>query len=287
MALPSRARSTRLLVVMLVSISLITITVDFRQGEQGPLASIGRFAMTVITPLQEAVSKVTHPIGNFFSTLVRLPSIRDENERLRMQIAELQAQVSTGLADEARLHELEALLGVQESLGPAVQTAAAQVIANGVSNFEWTITIGKGSSDGITVNQPVLAPAGLVGHVVRVAPQSAVVQLILDPGSSVAGRLDVSGKTGLVSGEGNREMRMGLVDTSTVVRAGERVVTAGFRIPGVAQSLYPPGILIGTVSRVLPGEASLEKYITMSPAVDFSSLDLVLVVLTDESGVAS
>ncbi len=284
MALPSRARSTRLLVASLVAVSLVTITVDFREGEHGPLASVGRVAMAVISPLQKAVSKVTHPIGNFFSTLVRLPSIRDENDRLRDEIAELKAQVSTGLADEARLHQLEALLGVEESLGPNVQTAAAQVIANGVSNFEWTITIGKGSRDGIAVDQPVLSPAGLVGHVVRVAPDSAVVQLAVDPDSSVAGRLDVSGKTGLVSGQGNQDMRMGLVDTSTEVQAGERVVTAGFRIPGVAQSLYPPGILIGTVSRVLPGEASLEKFITVSPAVDFSGLDLVLVVLTDGAG---
>jgi len=284
MALPSRARSTRLLVASLVAVSLVTITVDFREGEHGPLASVGRVAMAVISPLQRAVSKVTHPIGNFFSTLVRLPSIRDENERLKDEIAELKAQVSTGLADEARLHQLEALLGVEESLGPNVQTAAAQVIANGVSNFEWTITIGKGSRDGIAVDQPVLSPAGLVGHVVRVAPDSAVVQLAVDPDSSVAGRLDVSGKTGLVSGQGNQDMRMGLVDTSTEVQAGERVVTAGFRIPGVAQSLYPPGILIGTVSRVLPSEASLEKFITVSPAVDFSGLDLVLVVLTDGAG---
>jgi len=284
MALPSRARSTRLLVASLVAVSLVTITVDFREGEHGPLASVGRVAMTVISPLQRAVSKVTHPIGNFFSTLVRLPSIRDENDRLKDEIAELKAQVSTGLADEARLHQLEALLGVEESLGPNVQTAAAQVIANGVSNFEWTITISKGSRDGIAVDQPVLSPAGLVGHVVRVAPDSAVVQLAVDPDSSVAGRLDVSGKTGLVSGQGNQDMRMGLVDTSTEVQAGERVVTAGFRIPGVAQSLYPPGILIGTVSRVLPGEASLEKFITVSPAVDFSGLDLVLVVLTDGAG---
>ena len=284
MALPSRARSTRLLVASLVAVSLVTITVDFREGEHGPLASVGRVAMAVISPLQRAVSKVTHPIGNFFSTLVRLPSIRDENDRLKDEIAELKAQVSTGLADEARLHQLEALLGVEESLGPNVQTAAAQVIANGVSNFEWTITIGKGSRDGIAVDQPVLSPAGLVGHVVRVAPDSAVVQLAVDPDSSVAGRLDVSGKTGLVSGQGNQDMRMGLVDTSTEVQAGERVVTAGFRIPGVAQSLYPPGILIGTVSRVLPSEASLEKFITVSPAVDFSGLDLVLVVLTDGAG---
>jgi rod shape-determining protein MreC len=284
MAIPTRARSARLLVVTLVSISLITITVDYREGDHGPLASLGRGALAVMSPLQEAASKVTHPVGNFFSTLIRLPSVRDENAQLKDRVAQLEAQLATTTADEQRLHELEGLLAVTQSLGPNVQTTAAQVIASGVSNFEWTITINKGSSDGIAVDMPVVASGKrLVGHVIRVDPDSSVVQLILDPDSAVAGRLEVSRTTGLITGEGDQDMRMGLVDASTEVQAGEQVVTAGYRIPGVAQSLYPPGILIGTVSRVVPDPSALEKFITIAPALDFSSLDIVLVVLSDGS----
>jgi len=284
MALPSRVRSARLLVVALVSLSLVTITVDYREGEDGPLAGLGRVAITLISPLQEVVSKLTDPIGNFFSTLVRLPAIRAEAERLRDRVAELESQLGTTVTNEQRLHELEELLAVQESLGPNVETLAAQIIASGVSNFEWTLTINKGSSDGVQVGMPVVASGKrLVGHVVQAAPYSAVVQLIVDPDSAVAGRLETSRQTGLVSGHGDQDMRMGLVDVTTDVEAGEQVVTAGYRIPGVAQGLYPPGILIGTVSRVLPDEVALEKFVTVSPAVDFSTLDIVLVVLSDAS----
>jgi cell shape-determining protein MreC len=60
-------------------------------------------------------------------------------------------------------------------------------------------------------------------------------------------------------------------------------VTAGYRIAGVSQSLYPPNVLIGTVSRVLPDDAALEKFITVRPAVDFSTLNQVLVVLSGGS----
>ncbi|MFB3738301.1 MAG: rod shape-determining protein MreC [Candidatus Velamenicoccus archaeovorus] len=285
MALPTRARSTRVLVVALVSLCLVTITLDYREGINGPLASVGRGALAVISPLQEAVSKVTHPVGDFFSTLVRLPQIRAERDRLRELVADLQSQIGTQVADEQRLHELEDLLGVQQSLGPNVRTIGAQVIANGVSNFEWTITIDEGSNAGVHEDMAVVAAGKrLVGHVVRVAPDSADVQLIVDPDSAVAGRLETSGKTGLIVGQGDQDMRMGLVETTTEVQAGEQVVTAGYRIPGVAQSLYPPGVLIGSVSRVLPDEGALEKFITVSPAVDFSSLDIVLVVLSDGAG---
>jgi rod shape-determining protein MreC len=279
-ALRSRARSTRLLVVALVSISLVTITVDYRQGDDGALSALGDAALVVISPLQEAVSKVTRPIGNFFSTLVRLPSIRHERDVLRDRVSALETQLAEGQADQTRLLELEALLGLETSLGPKVETVAAQVIANGVSNFEWTITIDQGSSDGIAEDMPVIASAGLVGNVLRVGPDSAVVQLIIDPDSFVAGRLDVSRQTGLLSGRGPEDLQMSLVESTIEVTPDERVVTAGYRIPGVDRSLYPPNVLIGTVSRVLEEESAIEKFLTVRPAVDFSTLSLVLVVLS-------
>jgi rod shape-determining protein MreC len=284
MALRSRARSTRLLVVTLVAISLATITVDYREGARGPLASAGDAAVEVLSPLQAAVSKVTHPIGNFFSTLLRLPSIRAENEQLKNDLAAAQQVISQQEADAGRVAEMEALLGLRDTLGAKVHTTAAQVIANGVSNFEWTITLDKGSSDGVKVDMPVLAPAGLVGHVVRVSPDASVVQLIIDPDSAVAGRLASSGKTGLLEGQGAKDLRMSLVDTTVEVQPGEKVVTAGYKIPGVATSVYPPNVLIGEVSHTLTDPSALEKVVTVRPAVDFSTLDLVLVVVSDGRG---
>ncbi len=283
MALRNRARSTRVLVVVLVSTSLVTITVDYRQGDAGPLAAAGDAALAIVSPLQEAVSKVTRPIGNFFSTLVRLPAIRRENGELRDEVAALRQEIATTKADLARLAELEGLLGLQQSLGSRVETVAAQVIANGISNFDWAVTIDRGSEDGIEIDMPVVASAGLVGHVVRVAPGSSVIQLIIDPDSAVAGRLDVSGTAGLVTGRGEGDLRMGLVDPAVEVLPDETVVTAGYRIAGAMRSLYPPNVLVGTVSRVLPEDAGLEKYITVRPAVDFSALNLVLVVLSGGS----
>ena len=283
-----RSRSPRLLVVMLVAASLVTITVDYRERDSGPLAAAGRAALAVISPMQEAVSKVTHPIGNFFSTLVRLPAIRAENERLRNDVAELQAKIAVVGSESARLHELEDLFGVQRSLGPATQTVAAQVISSGISNLEWTVTVGKGSDDGIRADDAVVvgnaSGARLVGHVVRVTGGSAIVQLIVDPDSFVAGRLDVAQATGLVQGNGSQDMRMRLLLPSTVVTAGDEVTTAAFRIPGVGQTQYPPNVLIGTVSRVLKSDTATEKYVTVRPAVDFSTLDIVLVVLSRGGG---
>jgi rod shape-determining protein MreC len=283
-----RSRSPRLLVVALVAVSLLTITVDYREQDSGPLAGAGRVALAVISPLQKAVSKVTHPVGNFFSTLVRLPAIRQENERLRNQVADYRARVAVVGSQSARLRELEDLAGVQQSLGPSTQTVTAQMIASGVSNLEWSVVVDAGSDSGIRLDDAVVvgdaAGARLVGHVVRVTGGSSMVQLIVDPDSYVAGRLDTAQTTGLVQGSGDQDMRMRLVPSATEVMAGDEVVTAAFRIPGVGETQYPPNVLIGTVSRVLKSETATEKYVTVRPAVDFSALDIVLVVLSHGGG---
>jgi rod shape-determining protein MreC len=110
------------------------------------------------------------------------------------------------------------------------------------------------------------------------------VQLIVDPESHLAVKLPESQVTGLLSGQGDQDMQIELVDEVVAVEATDPVVTASFTIEGAGASRYPPGILVGSVSRAVPTDAELEKFITVRPAVDFSSLDLVLVVLSDGSG---
>ncbi|HXF71262.1 MAG TPA: rod shape-determining protein MreC [Actinomycetota bacterium] len=277
MAVSGRARNARLLVAVLVSISLATITLDYRQGESGPLAGLGRAALTAIAPLQAAVSRVMRPVGDLASTLVDLPRIRRENERLKAELAEARAAVARQASLEARYEQLAKLLDLKEALEPP--TTAALVIGSGVSNFEWTITIDAGTDDGVGVGSPVLAAAGLVGHVVEAGPTSSLVQLIIDPDSRVAARLAGSRETGLLVGQGEDDLRMLGVDPATEVAAGEPVETAGYQ-----GGLYPPGIPIGVVSRVVENPAALEKFVTVRPAVDFSTLEVVLVVLSEGTG---
>ena len=74
-----RPRRTRLLVAVLVSISLAVITVDYRQGDDGPLADLGEAALSLMAPLQRAVTNATRPIGDLFVSLAHLPSLASEN----------------------------------------------------------------------------------------------------------------------------------------------------------------------------------------------------------------
>ncbi|MEX0833086.1 MAG: rod shape-determining protein MreC [Actinomycetota bacterium] len=269
--------------VTLVSLSLATITIDYRQGTTGPLENVGQAAYAVITPLQTAVSKITRPIGAFLSALTRLPELQSENESLRQQLEALQADVAASSTAQQQLEELQGLLELRGTLANA-ETVGASVIGASASNFEWTITIDKGSGDGIEQGMPVLASAGLAGSVVHVTPWSSSVRLIIDPDSNVAGQLQGSGQTGILQGQGVNDLRMTLVRAEAEVKANELVLTKGYRTEGGFGSRYPQGVVIGRVSRILASPGELEKFITVRPAVDFSNLSNVLVVLSRDAG---
>lgn len=280
MAIRPRPRSTRLLVVTLVSVSLAIITLDYRGGTTGPLAGLGRTAKAAIAPMQAAVTNVTRPIGNFFSGVANLPSLAEENRTLKEEVAELRAIVARGQVDANAVEELQDLRGLQEIHGGV----AAVVIGNGVSNFDWTITIDKGASNGIALDMPVVAgspeAARLVGKVIDVTADSAEVQLILDPDHAAYAEIAGTPAVGVIKGRGDQDLVMEDVDPDLAdsLEGDENVFTLGYVVNGGQPGVYPSGLLIGQVSRVAPESNSLELPIEVRPAVDFSTLNTVLVL---------
>ena len=271
MALSRRARSTRLLVITLVFISLMTITIDYRGGQSGPLEAAGKGALTVVGPMQQAVARVAHPVGAFFSGVVHIASLQSENRQLQQEVRNLRTENTQAGEAVSENDQLRSLLQIKQRL--RLKGVAASVIGESVSNFEWAVTIDAGSDQGVKVDEAVVSGDGLVGHVTAVTPRWSKVTLILDPTSDVAGRLVQTGDSGLVVGNGNHDMVMQLVTPGAQVEPGEAIVTAGFR-----GGLYPAGILIGLVSHVAPAEGSLSKVVSIAPVVDFSSLQFVMVV---------
>jgi rod shape-determining protein MreC len=270
-----------------VSISLITITVDYRSGNSGPLEGAGKVALTVISPMQAAVSKITRPVGDFLSSLGHLPSLESENSKLKSQVAQLQSDLAQTSADQQRLAELEGELKLNVG---AAHTVGATVIANSVSDFEWSVTIDKGTSDGIGEGDAVVAAAGVVGTVTRAGPISSQVQLIIDPAAHVAGAIQSTPpQQGLLDGDGENDLKMGLVPrgTPSADLVGKLVETVSYSVgtgTDVQTNLFPPGIPIGKVSRVLQSDASLSPFVAVAPTVDFSTLENVLVVLSPNAG---
>jgi rod shape-determining protein MreC len=187
-------------------------------------------------------------------------------------VLDLETELQRQQALAARTIELEAALGLRAHVPSP--TLAARVIAGSPSPGSDRVTIDRGRRDGIRPDLAVIGERGIVGRVISpVASGAATVQLLVGQDAAAGVTLERSGAGGIVMGGGNAApMRIAYVPVLADVQPGERVVTSG------QDGIYPAGFLVGTVTEVLaPGTA--ERQILVQPAVDFSHVDLVLVVL--------
>jgi rod shape-determining protein MreC len=259
------------------------ITVDYRQGPDGPLARVGGAVHAAMAPLQAAVTSVTRPVGNFFSGLANLPSLEQENRDLQARLEDSLTQQASAEELQLELDQLYDLLDLRATLDPS--GVAAVVIANGVSNFDRVITIDKGAADGVGVDMAVVTgsdvgSARLVGHVVSVTEHAADVELIIDSEAVTAGIVDQTRDAGTLTGQGDQDLRMDLVDRPIDLSGTPpQVFTIAYRVAG-APGRYPPHLLIGEVSRVFRDDNQLQTSVAVRPAVDFSDLTYVLVLVS-------
>jgi rod shape-determining protein MreC len=255
----------------------VLVTIDFRTEGDSPLDSIGRGIMTVIGPIQDAVSNALRPVGNFLAGFTQVPSLKAEVERLQRQNALLE-QRERQIADILRENEeLRRSIGLGRRL--ELKTTTVRVTGVGPSNFENTVFIDHGSREGIRKDMPVISGAGLVGRVVEASAHSARVLLLIDPSSAVAARIASNGETGVISGQGRDQLQFDLFDPEAAVTVGDQVVTSGYQ-----GGVYPPGIPIGTVARLEARGGALSRRVWLDPYVDFTALDYLLIVTGKAGG---
>lgn len=267
-----RSRRVRLVLVACAVTSVALITLDARDPTGGPLDALGSGVRAVLSPVQRAFAAVARPIGDAFAGLTQGGSLRSRIETLERENAELRA-LSEQFDDIVRENdELRRQLGLPERLG--LQTLAASVIAVGPSNFERVLVVDKGSSDGLKQDMPVLGNGGLAGRVLRVTPDTAEVLLMIDRSSSVAARLSANGEQGVATGRGGSTVELELFDPRARVVEGDKVVTSSY-----SGGLFPAGIPLGTVIAAPEAGANPTRKVVVRPAVDFSRISFVFVVV--------
>jgi rod shape-determining protein MreC len=263
--------------IALVLVSLTLITVDRSSGEDSPLEPVRTSAETVLGPVQQAMSAATRPIsdvGGFFTTV---DGLRDDNEQLAADNAELRARLAATEAARTRLAEYDALDEVARQ--GRLDTVEARVVAVGpAQSFARTVTITAGSRDGVRTDMTVYNADGLVGRVLRVGLTTATVLLIVDAESVVGGRVGDTAELAFLRGDsdlsGDGRLTLTTLDTTSRPVAGDVVVSWGSR-GGVP---YVAGVPIGTVEEVQTSARDSSATVSVRPFADFSSLDVVAVV---------
>jgi rod shape-determining protein MreC len=257
---------------MLLLTAFTLITLDYRSGSGGPLRSIGN---AVFGPVERAANAVAHPIGSFFSGLGHLNSSKSENARLKKQNEQLLERLRLTDADRAHLASAEKLLNLA---GRAqFHIVAARVVAYGGSlGFESTATIDVGSQDGIRSNQTVINGDGLVGKTLHVGPTTTTILLGNDPEFTAGARLEGPRLSiGHVDGGGRNPVTFTLLGTQAHLAVGDRLVTYA----SLGDRPFVPEVPIGHIVRVVPTPGQLFSSGIVAPYVDFSSIDIVGVVV--------
>lgn len=253
------------IVILLIAIGLVGLALG------GYLTPLSRILINPIVSAQSWLAKRYQAVQSLITQPEDVTSLRQknaqleaENSRMQVQIIELQQQVSetqllSTLVDYERKH-------VEN------QYISASVIARDVSPFMHYVIIDRGSDDGLRKGMPVITQQGLVGNIAAVTAGAARVKLINDPGSSINVILQRSGVEAVLNGQITGEIGLDMISQNATVQPGDLVMTSGLG------GNYPANLVIGQVVTVRSEAYALFQSASVQPAVDFSQLDIVLVI---------
>lgn len=268
---PEPKRGNTTLLVALVVVSLVVLTVYFREGPSGPLHGARRVALAVGAPIASVGTSVTSPVravGDFLEGMgvsrERLETLEAQNEELRALVAEL---------EEARQENerLRALVEFAEERKLA--KLGARVIRRPVDSWEGVVVIDRGSDDGVEPGMPVISAQGLVGQVAEVSARSASVRLLTDSQAGVAAMIQSTRALGVVRGSIGGTLSLDFLDRELLPEVGDVVLTSG--LGGV----YPKGIVVGDVSSVDDRRGELYPRIVIASRVPVDRLEEVFVLV--------
>ena len=248
-------------------IILISAQVQTRRGV--PLLEAVTFG--VFAEVQRGATSAVSGIQDSWQNYFALQQVRQENEALKTQLAQLQIQMQQERALAQQSRTLQGLLALQKQF--PLETTAAAVIGGAPSAEFRTMTIDKGSSAGLKPDMAVISPAGIVGRIITPTRRAAKVQLLIDRNAAAGAVVERSRAQGVVVGMGTGRLRMDYVSGTADIKVGDRVVSSGI------DGIYPNGFTIGQIESIERG-AGVFSGIVVRPAVDFSALETVLVVTT-------
>lgn len=260
-----------LLCVFLGHVVLISAQVNARRG-----TSVLQSALYgSLSDVQRLVSSSLNQMAGLWRGYVFLRGAHEENMALRETVARLQFSLQQQNALVQRNHSLQQLLELRESVD--LLTLSARVIAFDTTPWFRTLSLSRGASDGVRQDLPVLAPTGVVGRVVGLPGlRASKVQLLIDRNAAVGAVIERTRAAGVVVGTGEDSiLQMNYVSNRKDVRVGDLVVTSS------TDGIFPKGFTIGAVVSEEHG-GDLYKSIMVEPAVDFTDIEDVLIVIADE-----
>ncbi|MCR4716246.1 MAG: rod shape-determining protein MreC [Lachnospiraceae bacterium] len=265
----------KVVLLILSTLSVILIVVSSIFSSTVPV--FNTVFSAVVVPMEEGINSIGTFVADRYKNLEEISTLRDENQKLKEKVAELQLEVKNIESDQRELKELRKLYKLDQTY-ESYETVGARVISTDSSNWYNTFVIDKGAEDGIEVNMNVIADSGLVGIVYNVGKNYSNVRSIIDDTSSVSAMFETTADNCIVNGD-LKSIENGFITVSHIskdakVNEGDVLVTSN------VSSRFLSGITIGYISDITIDNNGLTKSGKVTPVVDFKHLQEVLVVTT-------
>jgi rod shape-determining protein MreC len=231
---------------------------------------LGAVLMFIMRPLQIAAQGTVNWITGLQDNYDTIAGFRSENERLRKRIQTLEIEQQRLLEAEATNNRLKQLLDFRGHVSD--KAVVASIIANTASSWFHSCTLDKGSADGVRKGMAVVTPLGVVGQVVSVTPRTAKVLLLTDPNSGIDVLVQRTRARGIVSGSLESGTILKYVKRSEDIQEGDRLLTSG------TDGVFPKGMLVGIVIKVVKQHIGLFQFVEVLPAVQSARVEDVLIV---------
>ncbi|MGZ3538899.1 MAG: rod shape-determining protein MreC [Thermodesulfobacteriota bacterium] len=264
-----RRYSLPIFIVLLLLFALVLMSMRAKQRKGVEL--FDALLMEISFPLQKAATLVIQTVQGTFQHYVFLVNLERENRMLKEKIAQLQEE--NHKTNEIRLanERLRQLLQFREKNSPSM--VGAEVIGRDPSFWFKSVMIDKGERDGVKKGMAVISPAGVVGQVLKIAPDYATVLLITDYNSAVDCIVERSRAKAIVEGKGENQCHLKYLLRSEEVAVGDIVITSGLG------GNFPKGLMVGEVNKVDKKGHGVFQYAELMPSVDMTRLEEVFVVM--------
>ena len=229
----------------------------------------GPLAIILEGPLH-GMAAIHNSVGETWNHYVALQQVWEENQSLKQEIQRLQGEQNQ-LREQAILAMEFRRLSTYQAIAP-MATLSAHIIGRKVSNWYRAMVIDKGARDGVHAEMGVITDAGVVGRIVRVNPRTSVVLLLSDPNVAITGMIQTSRDEGIIQGTPQGNIHMKYLPPLSHVQVGDAVVTSGLTDD------FPRGLQIGHIQDVTKSATDLFQSGEVTPIVDFSKLEGVLVI---------
>jgi rod shape-determining protein MreC len=262
-------RRNRVLVASasLLVCSLLLVSVSVRAERRDP---VGHLLLDALAPFQVVFSWIGRGTGRLWTSYVDVVDARREAEELRAQVVALEGQLSRLSEVERENQRLISLLGFRSHL-PA-SAYGARVIARDPGPLSTTLTIDRGSRDGVTRGMAVVAPEGVVGRVVEVSHTVSRVALLTDHNSGIDALVDRTRDRGVVQGGSDGDCYMNYLSRDADVKVGDHVLTSGL------DGVFPKGMAIGEVVEVGRRHRGLLQSATIRPSAALDRVEEVMLI---------